>query len=74
MAADPDRYRGLRASVPLVLPTTAVGITFGLLAGPVIGPAAAVLMSAVVWSGTAQFAAVSVLAGGGGVALAGASG
>jgi predicted branched-subunit amino acid permease len=57
-----------------VLPTVAVGVTFGLLAGPVIGPLAAVAMSAIVWSGTAQFAALSVLAAGGGAVLAGASG
>jgi predicted branched-subunit amino acid permease len=64
----------LRASLPLVLPTTAVGVTFGLLAAPVIGPWPAVLMSALVWSGTAQFAALGVLSAGGGAALAGASG
>jgi predicted branched-subunit amino acid permease len=66
--------RGLRASLPLVVPTLAVGVTFGLLAGPLLGPLGAVLMSAIVWSGTAQFAALSVLAAGGGAVLAGASG
>jgi predicted branched-subunit amino acid permease len=69
-----DWHRGLRASVPLVLPTCAVGVTFGLLAGPLLGPLGAVLMSAIVWSGTAQFAALTVLAAGGGALLAGASG
>lgn len=69
-----DWHRGLRASVPLVLPTVAVGATFGLLAGPLLGPLAAVVMSALVWSGTAQFTALSVLSAGGGAALAGASG
>jgi branched chain amino acid efflux pump len=69
-----DWHRGLRASMPLVLPTAAVGVTFGLLAGPVLGPIAAVAMSALVWSGTAQFAALSVLSAGGGAVLAGASG
>jgi predicted branched-subunit amino acid permease len=67
-------HRGLRASVPLVLPTAAVGVTFGLLAAPVVGATAAVVMSAVVWSGTAQFASIGVLAAGGGAVLAGASG
>jgi len=62
---------GLRASLPLALPTAAVGVSFGLLAAQVIGGLAAVVMSALVWSGTAQFAAVSVLAGGGSVWLAG---
>jgi predicted branched-subunit amino acid permease len=66
--------RGLRASLPLLLPTIAVGVTFGLLAAPVIGPWPAVAMSALVWSGTAQFAAVGVLSGGGGTGLAAAAG
>ncbi len=65
---------GVRASVPIVVPTAAVGVTFGLLAGPVMGAVAAVVMSAVVWSGTAQFASLSVLTAGGEPLLAGASG
>ena len=64
------RSVALRASAPLLLPTAALGVTFGLLASPLIGVLAAVVMSAIVWSGTAQFGAVSVLAGGGGVPLA----
>lgn len=55
---------GLRAALPLLLPTAAVGLSFGLVAGPVIGPVPTVVMSALVWSGTAQFAAVTVLSGG----------
>ena len=55
---------GVRASAPLFAPTLAIGVTFGLLAGPVIGGVAAVAMSMLVWSGTAQFAALSVLGGG----------
>ncbi|MCO1656210.1 AzlC family ABC transporter permease [Pseudonocardia humida] len=74
MARSAGWRRGLRDSAPLVLPTVAVGVTFGLLAAPVIGATAAVVMSAVVWSGTAQFAAVGVLGAGGGAVLAGASG
>ena len=65
---------GLRASVPLFLPTLAIGITFGLLAEPVIGAVPAVVMSAVVWSGTAQFAALSVLGGGAGATMAAGTG
>ena len=57
---------GLRASVPLALPTAAVGVSFGLLAAPLLGGWVAVAMSGVVWSGTAQFAALSILAAGGG--------
>ena len=64
------RSVALRASAPLLLPTAALGVTFGLLASPLIGALPALVMSAIVWSGTAQFGAVSVLAGGGGVSLA----
>ncbi len=70
-----DSWRdGVRTSWPLALPTLAVGLTFGLLTGPLIGVPATIAMSALVWSGTAQFAALSVISGGGGVALAAASG
>ena len=68
------RATGLRAGATLVLPTAAIGGTFGLLAEPVIGAAAAVVMSALVWSGTAQFASLSVLAPGGSVGLASTAG
>ncbi|GAB4066694.1 hypothetical protein GCM10028777_20420 [Angustibacter speluncae] len=65
---------GLRASAPLVLPTAAIGVTFGLLAEPVVGGLAAVLMSALVWSGTAQLAALTALSGGAGWLVAGGTG
>ena len=65
---------GVRASLPLALPTLAVGLSFGLLAAPHLGALATIAMSALVWSGTAQFAAIGVLAGGSGVTLAAGSG
>jgi predicted branched-subunit amino acid permease len=65
---------GLRASMPLALPIAAVGMSFGLLAGPLLGAVPSILMSAVVWSGTAQFAALSILTSGGGTALAAGAG
>src|SRR5919197_5931986 len=52
---------GLRHGVPLFLPTAALGVSFGLLAKPVMGPVAPIVMSVVVFSGGAQFAALSVL-------------
>jgi predicted branched-subunit amino acid permease len=61
---------GLRASMPLALPIAAVGMSFGILAAPLLGAIRSVLMSAVVWSGTAQFAALSILTSGGGLVLA----
>jgi branched chain amino acid efflux pump len=62
--------RGIRAALPLVPPTFAIGLSFGVLAGPVLGSAAAIVMSAIVFAGSAQFAALSVLATGGTAAAA----
>jgi 4-azaleucine resistance transporter AzlC len=56
---------GVRAAVPFVLPTLLLGASFGVLAEPVMGTIAPIVMSVVVFSGGAQFAALSVLAAGG---------
>ena len=53
-----------------MLPTLVVALSFGVLAEPVIGATAAIVMSIVVYAGSAQFAALSVLAGGGGAGAA----
>jgi 4-azaleucine resistance transporter AzlC len=68
--APPGFMRGVKAGLPLVLPTAAIGVSFGVLAEPVMGGAAAIAMSFVVFAGAAQFAAVSTLAAGGSVAAA----
>jgi 4-azaleucine resistance transporter AzlC len=62
---------GLRKGLPLVAPTAALGISFGVLAEPVMGKVAPVVMSVIVFSGGAQFAALSVLqaAGSAGAAI-----
>ena len=61
-----ERPPGLhRVALPVVLPTIALGISFGVLARPLMGPVAPTVMSVVVFSGGAQFAALSVLQGGG---------
>lgn len=65
---------GLRASVPIALPVAAIGMSFGLLAAPLLGSLPSIMMSAIVWSGTAQFAALSILTSGGGTALAASAG
>ena len=70
MTGDMDVKAGMRKGLPLVLPTFALGISFGVLARPVMGPVAPVVMSVTVFSGAAQFAALTVLAAGGGVATA----
>jgi predicted branched-subunit amino acid permease len=68
------RGQAVRASIALALPTAALGVTFGVLAAPVVGTVPAVVMSVVVWSGAAQFGALTVLTGGGGAALAASTG
>jgi 4-azaleucine resistance transporter AzlC len=57
--------RGIRAGIPAAIATIPVGISFGVLAAPVMGTVAAIVMSFVVYAGSAQFAAVSTLAAGG---------
>lgn len=57
---------GVRAGWPVGIAAGVVGISFGVLAEPVMGAAAAIAMSAFVFAGAAQFAALSVLAAGGG--------
>src|SRR3954467_3710389 len=61
---------GVRAGLPFVLPTLALGVSFGVLAEPVMGKVAPIVMSVVVFAGAAQFAALSVLAAAGGAGAA----
>src|SRR4051812_24738824 len=65
---------GVRAGLPLVLPTFAIGLSFGVLAQPLMGSVAPVVMSLAVFSGAAQFAALTVLLAGGGAVAAIAAG
>jgi 4-azaleucine resistance transporter AzlC len=72
---EPSRLRdGVRAAAPVLVPTLVLGISFGVLAEPVMGEIAPVVMSVVVFGGSAQFAALSVLAAGGAAGPAIASG
>lgn len=61
---------GIKAGLPFVLPALAIGMSFGVLAEPVMGAFAAIAMSILVFAGAAQFASVSILAAGGGLASA----
>lgn len=61
---------GVRAGLPVAAPTLALGVAFGVLAKPVMGPIAPIVMSISIFSGAAQFAALSVLSAGGGAAAA----
>ncbi len=57
---------GVRAGVPVSIAAGVVGVSFGVLAEPVMGAAAAIAMSLLVFAGAAQFAALAALAAGGG--------
>src|SRR3954454_16176223 len=74
MANQSDIRAGLRAGLPLALPTLVGGFSFGVLAQPVMGSVAPVVMSIVVFSGAAQFAALTVLTAGGAALAAIAAG
>jgi len=74
MNASSDLRTGIRAGLPLILPTFAIGISFGVLAQPDMGSVAPILMSLIVFSGAAQFAALTVLTAGGGALAAIAAG
>jgi predicted branched-subunit amino acid permease len=70
MRFPPEMRAGLRSGVPLIFPSTAAGLSFGVLAQPVMGSIAPVVMSLIVCSGAAQFASLTVLMAGGGAAPA----
>lgn len=67
-----DRFRaGFRAGIPYATAGFLLSLSFGVLAIDTGFPAvAAIIMSLVVFAGSAQFAAVSILAAGGGVGAA----
>jgi predicted branched-subunit amino acid permease len=78
MPADVNRlapYRaGLKAGVGFALAAVVLGVSFGVLAEPIMGPVAPVVMSAILFSGAAQFGATAVLAAGGDAVTAIAAG
>lgn len=61
---------GLGAALPFVPPTLLLGVSFGVLAKPVMGVVAPIAMSVAIFSGGAQFAALGVLAAGGAASAA----
>lgn len=62
---------GLRAGVPYALAGFLLSLSFGVLARDAgFSIAAAIVMSAIVFAGSAQFAAVSIVAAGGGLGAA----
>lgn len=68
-------YRaGLKAGVGFALAAFVLGVSFGVLAEPIMGPVAPVVMSAVLFAGASQFGATAVLAAGGDAVTAIAAG
>jgi 4-azaleucine resistance transporter AzlC len=62
---------GLRAGVPYALAGGVVALSFGVLARQAgFSALSAIVMSAIVFAGSAQFAAIAIIASGGGVAAA----
>jgi branched chain amino acid efflux pump len=56
--------------VPFGIAVFAISISFGVLARPLMGPVAPIVMSILVFSGAAQFGALAVLLAGGGAVAA----
>jgi 4-azaleucine resistance transporter AzlC len=58
-------WPGIRTGIPFGAAALLVGISFGVVAKPVMGTVAPIAMSAFVFAGAAQFGATAVLASGG---------
>lgn len=74
LRSDPSFQGGLRAGVPVAIAGFALAVSFGVVARPVMGVVAPIVMSALVFAGAAQFGSVAVLAAGGGPIAAIAAG
>jgi branched chain amino acid efflux pump len=59
------RKAGIRRGISFGIAVFAISISFGVLARPLMGPVAPIVMSIVVFSGSAQFGALAVLLAGG---------
>jgi 4-azaleucine resistance transporter AzlC len=70
-----ERFRaGLRTGLGFGAAAFVVGVSFGVVAEPLMGSVAPIVMSAIVFAGASQFGATSVLADGGSAATAIATG
>jgi predicted branched-subunit amino acid permease len=61
---------GIRAGIPFAVAAGVLAVSFGVLAEPIVGTPATLVMSALVFAGSAQLGSVAVLGGGGGIATA----
>jgi predicted branched-subunit amino acid permease len=67
---DPRFRDGFRLGAPYAIASTLLAVSFGVLAQPLMGNVAPIVMSLLVFAGSAQFAATAVLSAGGGVGAA----
>ncbi len=65
MTLAPSVRAGVRAGVPFGIAGFALAFSFGVVARPVMGPIAPIVMSVIVFAGSAQFAALAVISAGG---------
>jgi branched chain amino acid efflux pump len=65
---------GVRRGVPFGVAVFAIAVSFGVLARPVMGSVAPIVMSIFVFSGAAQLGSLAILAAGGGAGAAIAAG
>jgi 4-azaleucine resistance transporter AzlC len=68
------RRAGIRRGLPFGIAVFVIAISFGVLAHPLMGTVAPIVMSIVVFSGAAQFGALAVLLAGGSAGAAIAAG
>src|SRR5947209_14784972 len=73
-SATERRRAGIRRGIPFGIAVFAISISFGVLAHPLMGAVAPIVMSIVVFSGSAQLGALAVLLAGGGSGAAIAAG
>jgi predicted branched-subunit amino acid permease len=70
-----DAFRaGVSTGMPYAVAGFLLAVSFGVLAQPLMGDVAPIVMSALVFAGSAQFASTAVLAAGGGAGAAIAAG
>jgi 4-azaleucine resistance transporter AzlC len=73
-SASDRRSAGIRRGIPFGIAVFVIAISFGVLARPLMGPVAPIVMSILVFSGSGQFGALAVLLAGGSAGAAIAAG
>lgn len=61
---------GAAAGLTYAVASLVLGVSFGVVSRPLMGPIEPIVMSAIVFAGSAQFAALAVVGGGGGALAA----